>query len=82
MNKKNLKSEKKTIKPKITHVMSDGTVRDSIEGVMIPKYHPVYNVICKAYRNGILTKQEQAGKLLMNLLRGFPKVRTRIGGIT
>ena len=62
MNKKNLKSEKKTIKPKITHVMSDGTVRDSIEGVVIPKYHPVYNVICKAYRNGILTKQEQAGK--------------------
>ena len=42
--------------------MSDGTVRDSIEGVVIPKYHPVYNVICKAYRNGILTKQEQAGK--------------------
>lgn len=59
MNKKNLKSEKKAIKPKITHVMSDGTVRDSIEGVVIPKYHPVYNVICNAYQKGILTKQKE-----------------------
>lgn len=30
---------------KIVHVMSDGTIRDSIEGLVIPKGHPVYEVL-------------------------------------
>lgn len=30
---------------KIVHVMSDGTVRDSIEGLVVPAGHPVYRVI-------------------------------------
>lgn len=34
----------------ITHVMSDGTRRQSIDGVIIPKDHPVYGVIQKMYK--------------------------------
>ena len=30
---------------KIVHVMSDGTIRDSIEGVVIPKEHPAYKLL-------------------------------------
>ena len=30
------------------HVLSDGTVVDSIEGMVIPAGHPVYNIIAKA----------------------------------
>lgn len=30
---------------RVVHVMSDGTIRDSIEGLVIPKEHPVYKVL-------------------------------------
>lgn len=33
---------------KVIHVLSDGTVVDSIEGMVIPAGHPVYNIIAKA----------------------------------
>lgn len=34
----------------ITHVMSDGTRRKSLDGVTIPRDHPVYGVIQKMYK--------------------------------
>lgn len=33
---------------KIIHVLSDGTVVDSIEGMTVPEGHPVYDIIAKA----------------------------------
>lgn len=33
---------------KITHVLSDGTRLDSIEGITIPAGHPAYRIIAKA----------------------------------
>lgn len=30
---------------KIIHVMKDGSVRSSIEGVVVPAGHPVYQII-------------------------------------
>ena len=33
---------------KVTHVLSDGTVVDSIEGMIIPEGHPAYRIIEKA----------------------------------
>ena len=35
---------------KIKHVMSDGSVRDSIEGLMLPADHPVYKALVKALK--------------------------------
>ena len=35
---------------KVIHVLSDGTVVDSIEGMVIPAGHPVYNIIAKALK--------------------------------
>ncbi|MFR2645312.1 MAG: BOW99_gp33 family protein [Blautia coccoides] len=52
---KRILNQKKTIKPKITHVMSDGTVRDSIEGVVIPNIIRTMSFV--RHRNGILTKR-------------------------
>lgn len=34
----------------ITHVMSDGTRRKSMDGITIPRDHPVYGVIQKMYK--------------------------------
>lgn len=47
------KTETRITETRITHVMSDGTVRNSIEGVMIPKGHPAYNILCNAYQKMI-----------------------------
>lgn len=33
---------------KVIHVLSDGTVVDSVEGLVVPEGHPVYNIIEKA----------------------------------
>lgn len=33
---------------KVIHVLSDGTVVDSIEGMVIPAGHPAYDIIAKA----------------------------------
>lgn len=33
---------------KIKHVMSDGSVRESIEGLIVPADHPVYKALVKA----------------------------------
>ena len=33
---------------KVIHVLSDGTVVDSIEGMVIPADHPAYDIIAKA----------------------------------
>lgn len=33
---------------KVIHVLSDGTVVDSIEGMVIPAVHPAYDIIAKA----------------------------------
>lgn len=35
---------------KIIHVMSDGSVRNSIEGVVVPAGHPVYQIILNMQR--------------------------------
>ncbi|MFR5243535.1 MAG: BOW99_gp33 family protein [Clostridium sp.] len=32
---------------KIKHVMLDGTVRNSIEGMVVPADHPVYKLLAK-----------------------------------
>lgn len=37
-------------KKMITHVMSDGTRRKSMDGITIPRDHPVYGVIQKMYK--------------------------------
>ena len=34
----------------ITHVMSDGTRRKNMDGITIPRDHPVYGVIQKMYK--------------------------------
>ncbi len=44
---------------RITHTFKDGTVRDSIEGVVVPKNHPVYKVLADAYRNGKIGKNHE-----------------------
>lgn len=44
----------------IRHVMSDGTKRDSIEGVMIPVGHPAYRVI-KEIVKGMAEAGKDAG---------------------
>lgn len=33
---------------KIKHVMSDGSVRDSVAGMIVPGNHPVYKALVKA----------------------------------
>lgn len=33
---------------KVIHVLSDVTVVDSVEGLVVPEGHPVYNIIAKA----------------------------------
>ena len=35
----------------IIHIMSDGTVRDSIQGVVVPGGHPVYQVLAELINN-------------------------------
>lgn len=45
---------------KITHVLSDGTIRDSVEGLVVPAGHPVYRVIEKARKNKKEEKDEEA----------------------
>ena len=35
---------------KIKQVMTDGSVRDSIEGLMLPADHPVYKALVKALK--------------------------------
>ncbi len=45
---------------KITHVMNDGSKRSSIEGMTVPKDHPVYNVLAEAYREGGIGSSETA----------------------
>ena len=45
---------------KIKHVMSDGSVRDSIEGLMLPADHPVYKALEKRLRkNTIATRRKR-----------------------
>lgn len=41
----------------VTHVMSDGTKRKSIEGLVVPAGHPVYNVIKKMKEEGVLVNE-------------------------
>lgn len=45
------------VKPKIIHVLDDGTKLDSIEGVEIPPGHPFYTVWRKAVAASI--KEEE-----------------------
>lgn len=42
-------------KPKIVHVLDDGTRLDSIEGFVIPDGHPFYTV----WRNIVLAKRKE-----------------------
>lgn len=35
----------------VTHVMSDGTKRDSIIGFVIPAGHPIYKILKKEIQN-------------------------------
>lgn len=54
---------KHDVKPKIIHVLDDGTRLDSIEGFVIPAGHPFYTV----WRNIVLAKRkEEANEKLEN----------------
>jgi hypothetical protein len=46
---------KHDVKPKIVHVLDDGTRLDSIEGFVIPEGHPFYTV----WRNIVLAKRKE-----------------------
>lgn len=46
---------KHDVKPKIVHVLDDGTRLDSIEGFVIPDGHPFYTV----WRNIVLAKRKE-----------------------
>lgn len=46
---------KRDVKPKIIHVLDDGTRLDSIEGFVIPAGHPFYTV----WRNIVLAKRKE-----------------------
>ncbi|WP_180235180.1 BOW99_gp33 family protein [Bacillus cereus] len=39
--------------PKVTHIMKDGTVRDSMEGVMIPRENRYYEIMAAYVRNQV-----------------------------
>lgn len=45
----------------VTHVMSDGTKRDSIKGLVVSTGHPVYRVLQKMQEEGMLV--ENTGKV-------------------
>lgn len=30
---------------KVIHIMADGTIRDSVEGLIVPETNPVYDVL-------------------------------------
>lgn len=49
---------KHDVKPKIIHVLDDGTRLDSIEGFVIPDGHPFYTV----WRNIVLAKRKEANE--------------------
>ena len=34
----------------VTHIMSDGTKRNSIQGVIVPPGHPVYGILKAIFR--------------------------------
>lgn len=55
---KSLRDKKEGKRYMIRHVMSDGSVRDSIEGYVVPKESPVYGVLKKAYEEGIMDQHE------------------------
>lgn len=44
----------------ITHVMSDGTRRKSIEGLVVPAKHPVYKIIQKMEEEGVMENGRKA----------------------
>lgn len=46
---------KHDVKPRIVHVLDDGTRLDSIEGFVIPDGHPFYTV----WRNIVLAKRKE-----------------------
>ena len=46
---------KHDVKPKIIHVLDDGTRLNSIEGFVIPDGHPFYTV----WRNIVLAKRKE-----------------------
>lgn len=50
-----MKRNKNAPKPKIIHVLDDGTRLDSIEGFVIPAGHPFYTV----WRNIVLAKRKE-----------------------
>lgn len=41
----------------ITHVMSDGTKRKSIDGLVVPAKHPAYKIIQKMKEEGVLVNE-------------------------
>ena len=43
---------------RVIHVLLDGTILDSIEGMVIPAGHPAYSIIAKAKKNGEKQHQE------------------------
>lgn len=45
---------------KIVHILSDGTILDSVEGLIVPAGHPVYRIIEKARKERKTEKQEEA----------------------
>lgn len=53
-----MKRNKNVQKPKIIHVLDDGTRLDSIEGFVIPDGHPFYTV----WRNIVLAKRKEEAK--------------------
>ena len=44
----------------ITHVMSDGTKRNSIEGLVVPAGHPAYMIIQKMKEEGVMVNETEA----------------------
>lgn len=37
----------------VTHIMSDGTKRNSIQGVIVPPGHPVYGILKAIFSKGV-----------------------------
>lgn len=42
-----MKEKEEKRKPKVTHIMADGTIRESIEGIVVPASNGIYDLISR-----------------------------------
>ncbi len=64
----------------VTHVMSDGTKRESIEGLVVPEGHPVYKVIQKMKEEGVIVNENEATNMVTHVMSDGTK-RESIEGL-